>query len=431
MIIEPAYHVLSNGLRVVLHRDAHIPIVCVNIAYRVGSKDESPGKTGFAHLFEHLMFDGSANVPRGGYDRYCEQAGGYNNAYTSEDKTCYHIVLPSNQLELGLWLESDRLLQLMLTPDGLETQRSVVMEEKRQRVDNQPYGTYDTRLAEMLFSGHPYGHPVIGSMDDIAAATMCDVETFHATYYQPNNAALALAGDFDPAEALELIERYFGTIPSRPAAPRPVEPALAPPSETRAVVHDAVPLAAVFMGYRIPREAHDDFILSDLLSDMLGNGESSRLHHTLVYEQQIASQASAYIEAREHTGMLTIFAVTAPDHGIEELERAIDQEIGALRAAPPSEEEMRKILHRVEYLHHQGMLSFSTRADRLAHYALFYNDPLLINVTLHKYLAATPEELHAAARAYLDPDLRVVLHYLPVNGAAADAPSEDDTPATT
>jgi predicted Zn-dependent peptidase len=417
---------LENGLRVVLHRSDAVPVVCVNIAYNVGSKDEAPGKTGFAHLFEHLMFDGSANVPRGVFDRQCELAGGYNNAYTNEDKTNYYLVLPSNQLELCLWLESDRLLQLLLTPEGLETQRSVVMEEKRQRVDNQPYGTYDTKLSELLFPSHPYGHPVIGSMDDIASATMEDVTAFHSAFYRPDNAALVIAGDIDIEQTTELVRRWFGAIPAGSPPARPSAPPLAPLGEIREVVRDVVPLPGVFIGYRVPPERERAFLALDLLSDILGNGESSRLHRSLVYEQQIASQASVYVDARQHPGILVVYALASQGHTAEELEAAIDAQIGALLDAPVPDAEMEKTRNRIEGFYFQNLLSLSSRADRLAHHALFDDDPGLVNTLLPQYLAVTADEIREAAVAWLQPDSRVVLHYIPDGTAPSEGDENDD-----
>ena len=423
MTIACETYTLSNGLRVVLHRENALPVVCVTIAYHVGSRDEQPGRTGFAHLFEHLMFDGSANVPRGAFDRHCEQAGGYSNAYTVEDKTVYYEVLPANHLALGLWLESDRLLALSLTSEGLETQRSVVMEEKRQRVDNQPYGTWDERMAMRLYAGHPYGHTVIGSMDDIAAATMDDVTAFHSAYYRPNNAVLSIAGDFDPVEARDLIEHYFGSIPAGPVVPRIDARTWLPPGGHVEVVHDQVPLPAVFAAWRIPSERDPAFPSIDLLSDVLGNGDTSRLHHALVYEQQVASQSSAYVDAREDGGMFVVYAVANPGRTAGELEAAIDREIARLVAGGITEAEMTKTRNRMEsslYLHLQTV---QARADRLAHFTVVHDDPALASTVLDRYSAVTAGDVHAAA-AHLGTDQRVVLHYVPA--APSDTHDSDE-----
>ena len=406
-------HTFANGLRIVLHRRCDMPIICLTVAYNVGSKDEAPGRTGFAHLFEHLMFDGSAHVPRGAFDKYCELAGGHNNAYTHEDKTVYYTVLPSHQLELGLWLESDRLMSLNLTEEGFETQRSVVMEEKLQRVDNQPYGTWDTRMSELLYPGHPYGHPVIGSMDDLAAATMDDVTDFHRSYYRPDNAALVLAGDFDPDKALTLLESYFAPIAPGGAVLRPANNTIISAGDIRETHSDAVPLPGVFIGRRIPDENNDDFLALDVLSDLLGSGETSRLHHALVYDQQIAGQASAYVDARRYPGLFVVYATATPGTRADHLEEAIENELHRLIEHEISARELDKARNRIESLYMQHLQSLNLCADRLAHYALFDDNPDLINSNLEKYLAVTAADVHRAAQRYLGSGNRVVLHYIP------------------
>jgi zinc protease len=413
MNLDLEYFTLENGLRVVLHRDVSTPVVSLSIGYHVGSKDESAGKTGFAHLFEHLMFDGSVHIPRAMFDRYCEQAGGSNNAYTNEDKTCYYMVLPSHQLELGLWLESDRLLGLNLTAEGLDTQRSVVLEEKRQRSDNQPYGTYDEKMAELLFKDHPYGHSVIGSADDIRGASMADVIAFHDAYYRPDNAALVVAGDIDRDEARRMVDAYFGPIPAGGPPARPAMPGEAAHAEAREIIQDNVPLPAVFIGYRIPRESSDTFIAMDLVADILGNGESSRLHHALVYELQIANQASVIVDPRQHDGMLLVYAIANPGHTADELEDAIDSEIQKLLLAGLAPDELEKTRNRMESSYYIALQSMGMRADRLAHFALFYDDPWMLTGLMDRYLCVGADDMAMAASAFLRSSNRSVLHYLP------------------
>ena len=418
-------HTLANGMRVVLHRRTAMPIACLTIAYNVGSKDESAGRTGFAHLFEHLMFDGSAHVPRGAFDRYCELAGGHNNAYTHEDKTVYYMMLPAHQLELGLWLESDRLMSLNLTDEGFETQRSVVMEEKLQRVDNQPYGSWDTRMSELLYPGHPYGHPVIGSMEDLAAATMHDVTSFHSMFYRPDNAAIALAGDIDPDRVLRLIESYFGPIAPGGPVTRPSAEVPLPHGESRETHLDAVPLPGVFIGRRIPPEHNDEFLAMDVLSDLLGSGESSRLHQRLVYEKQIAGQASAFVDGRRYPGLFVAYATATPGNSAENLEEAIEHELRRLVDDPIPDAELAKARNRVEALYMQHLQSLNLCADRFAHYALFENDPQLINSMLGKYLEVSADDIRRAAERYLASSDRVVLHYLPDGSADGDEAAID------
>ncbi len=417
MNIDFTYTQLDNGLRIVIHPDRSLPIVCINIAYHVGSKDEKSGKTGFAHLFEHLMFDGSRNVPRGAFDRYCEQAGGYNNAYTNEDKTNYYMVLPSNQLEVGLWLESDRLLGLQLTEQGLETQKSVVMEEKRQRVDNQPYGTMEERIAQLSYTVHPYNHPIIGSMEDIASATFEDVVRFHKTYYTPDNAVLTIAGDVDASRAVKLAQRYFGDIQRGNSVPRVA--AAEPPRnrETRAIVEDDVPLPAVFMAFNICEETGGDLIPLDMLSDLFGYGESSRLHQRLVYERNIANQASAFIDVREHPGLMMFYAMANPGISAQALEDAINEEINAALTQGMHERELNRIKNKIESAYYQSMQSISLRADRLTHHALMYDQPERLTMLIHEYLSTGIDSLINTGRRYLRPENRTVLHYVPRNEA--------------
>ncbi len=404
---------LDNGLRVVLHRDDASPIVCLTMLYNVGSKDETAGRSGFAHLFEHLMFEGSANVPRGAFDRHCELAGGYNNAYTSEDKTCYYMMLPANHLELGLWLESDRLADLCLTGEGLETQRSVVIEEKRQRVDNQPYGTLDTKLSMLLYPDHPYGHPVIGSTGDLEAAAMEDVAAFHRTWYRPDNAALALAGDIDIDEAAGLVRKWFEGISGRRNASPPRETPLPGRNGACETVIDAVPLPGVFLGFQTPPERDADFLALDIAAEAFGSGEACRLHKSLVYDKRIASQAAVLMEPRRFGGMLLAHAIAAPGRTAVELEAALREEVGRMRDCPPSEAEYLRARNRIEAQYVQQLHSLAARADRFAHHALFDGDASIVETLLDEYLGVSRETVVEAVRQYLDPETAVMITYLP------------------
>lgn len=408
-------YTLPNGLRVLLHRDASTPIVCIDICYHVGSKDEQRGKTGFAHLFEHLMFDGSQNVKRAEFDRYCERAGGFNNAYTNEDKTNYYMMLPANQLALGLWLESDRLLKLDITDFGLQTQRNVVKEEKRQRVDNQPYGSTDTKFAELGFREHPYSHPVIGYMDDISNASMDDVVQFHETYYRPNNAVLVVAGDIDIDQTRALVERYFADIPMGPDIPRVT--AVEPPrqAEARETVKDNVPLPGVFLAYNACSFGDKDYYAMEVYAEILAGGESSRLYKSLVYEQQIASSVAAYLDAREHPGLMVIYAIANPGIDPDKLEKAIEEELEKLRGTPVEEREIQKVKNQVEASHIFSLQTVQAKADRLAHYATFFGKPEMINSQIDLFLAVTPEDVHHVANRYIQTANRVALHYTPID----------------
>ncbi len=411
--LECEDYTLENGLRVVLHREPSTPVVCINITYHVGSKDETEGRSGFAHLFEHLMFSGSANVPHGMYDQYCERAGGYNNAYTTEDKTAYYMMLPAHRLALGLWLESDRLRSLELTAEAVEVQRQVVMEEKRQRVDNQPYGSVEEKIASLAFAGTPYGHTVIGSMEDIRAATLEDVLAFHETYYSPSNAVLSIAGDIDIDETRSLVESYFGGIPAgKPVVRPPRSPALSH-AGLREVVQDNVPLPGVFMVYPACAETEDDFVPIDMVSDVLSSGESSRLNLRLVRELQLASSVSVHVDGREYPGLVLVVAFANPGASAEALEEAMLCEIGRLCEEGIAGEELQKTRNAVETQFEKHVQRVQNRADRFAHFATIWNDPAAINTLLGKYLACNLDDLSAVARRYFDRGPALTLHYLP------------------
>ncbi|MDP4237821.1 MAG: pitrilysin family protein, partial [Bacteroidota bacterium] len=292
---------LPNGLHVILQEDHKAPIVCLNIAYHVGSKNETPDRAGFAHLFEHLLFEGSQNVKRGEFDTYITQAGGYDNAYTTEDKTNYYEVLPAHQIGLGMWLESDRMLGFTLGDESLRTQKDVVKEEKRERYDNAPYGTLSERMMKLAYKTFPYKWTVIGDMQTIEAATLNDVKDFYKTFYSPANAVLVLSGDFQRADAEKMIEKFFGSIPNDGhTLARPIFNEAEQEGERREIVdNEAVPLPAVFYTYPMPPEGTDDAIALDLLTDILSTGRSSRLYQKLIYADQVASDVSSYVDLRE------------------------------------------------------------------------------------------------------------------------------------
>ena len=375
------------------------------------------------------MFDGSVNVPRGAFDRYCEQAGGYNNAYTNEDKTNYYMVLPSSHLELGLWLESDRLLGLNLTPEGLETQKSVVMEEKLQRVDNQPYGALEDRLAANAFAVHPYSHSVIGSMEDIASATYEDVVRFHETYYVPNNAVLVVAGDVDPEETLRLVEKYFGSIPAGRTVPRIMTAEPQRLHESREVIEDDIVLPAVFMAYNVPGEGDPDHTALDMLADFFGYGESSRFHRSLVYEQQLAVQAGAYMESREHPGLLVFYAFGRVGRLCAELESAVEMEIERALTGGMADRELLRVRNKIETLYYHGLESVVRRAERLSHDTLLFDDPHRSPRLLGEYLSTTETQIIDAGRRYLAGTNRTVLHFVP-RPAASGSEVSDETVST-
>lgn len=406
---------LDNGLRVILQEDHNSAVVCLNIAYHVGSKNEDVPRRGFAHLFEHLLFDGSAHVPRGKFDEYITQAGGHDNAYTTEDKTNYYEVLPSHQLELALWLESDRMLEFAASEIGLATQKQVVKEEKRERYDNTPYGSLSIRMNRLAYRTYPYWWDVIGDMDTIDAATLFDVRNFFERYYVPGNAVLVLAGDFDRDQALERIHRYFGAIPN--LAPPLVQPPFDDPDileERREIVaSEPVPLPAVFYAFRAPPEGSREYLALDLLTDILSSGESSRLYQKLVYELQIASDVAAYVDGREMPGLLYLYAIRRePDGGTDALEAALDEVISEVILNGVTERELQKAKNKVEARTIVSRVTVQGRADQLAHAALFYSDAGRVNSILNEYGAVTLEEVRQAAKRYLNKSNRCAVLYL-------------------
>jgi zinc protease len=415
-VIDFAEFTLENGLRVILHEDHSTPIVAVDVAYRVGSKNEDSSKTGFAHLFEHLMFDGSPNVNRGGFDRYITKAGGWDNAYTTWDITNYYEVLPSNQVELALWLEADRMSGLNITPLGIQTQREVVKEERRWRVDNRPYGTAEEKIFSHAYKKHPYRWPIIGYMEHLDRATLEDVERFFKTFYVPNNAALVIAGDVDVAEVRGMIGKYFNSIPGgKHEIPRVTVIEELQQAEEREVVPDNVQLPGVFMAYRIPEEGHPDFYPLVLLSNILSVGESSRLYRSLVYEKKFAQDVEASTVAMENPGLFLITATALDGYAAETLEKEMESEIDTLRTQPVSADELEKVKNQLESSFTFAKQRVDQKTDLLAHFAVLRGDPNQVNREVECYLQVSSEDITRVAQRYLSESYRTVLHYIPQN----------------
>jgi predicted Zn-dependent peptidase len=407
-------YTLDNGLHVILHQDKSTPIVAVSVMYHVGSKNENPERTGFAHFFEHLMFEGSDNIGRGEFDNYVQNAGGTLNANTSFDRTYYYEILPSNQLALGLWLESERMLHARVDDKGIETQREVVKEERRQRIDNQPYGSILEETFKRAYHVHPYRWPVIGSMAHLEAAQEADYKQFYADFYVPNNAVISIAGDLDIAEAKMLIDKYFAGIPKSPQAvyrPRVVEPPLS--GEVRDTVFDNIQLPAVIQAYRIPAQGTKDYYAVDMVSRILSSGESSRLYKALVDEQQKALFVGNFPLALEDPGVSLSFGITNMGVDVLDLEKAIDAEIAKVQNELVSEKEFEKLRNQIESEFVTSNSQMAGIAESLATYHMFFGDANLINNEIDRYLAVTREDIQAAARKYLVQNNRVTLHYLP------------------
>jgi zinc protease len=411
---------LSNGLRLTLSHDERVPIVAVNLWYAVGSGREELGKTGFAHLFEHLMFQGSANVAKGEHIALVEAAGGRANASTSWDRTNYFERLPSHELELALWLESDRLASLLpaMTQKNLNNQRDVVKNERRLRVDNQPYGSSDEKLQALLFpEGHAYHHPIMGSMEDLDSASLDDVSDFFAAYYAPNNAVLTIAGDFDPPAALALVDKYFGPINSSPAIPAAPATAIEAPftDEVSETVFDRVPLPRLYAACRTSAYGSAGFEALEVAMDLLAAGRASRLYRSLVREQQLAQDVETYALPDLGAGA-AVFAlsVTARD-GVspEALERALWVEVERLTDEGPTKDELERVRNRHAAATESALERLGERADRLSMYECLFDEPERINTEVTRYLAVDGARIRAAMSASLRPESRVVLTYLP------------------
>ncbi|HEY7737527.1 MAG TPA: pitrilysin family protein [Candidatus Limnocylindria bacterium] len=422
-------HRLDNGLRVILSPDSRTPIVAVNLWYDVGSRNEEPGRTGFAHLFEHMMFQGSANVAKGEHFAQIQAAGGTLNASTWTDRTNYFETLPAHELELALWLESDRMASLLpaMTQEKLDNQREVVKNERRFSVDNQPYGTAEERVQALLWpEGHPYHHSTIGSMEDLGAASLEDVRRFFATYYAPNNAVLTVAGDFERDHALAAVERHFGPIPANDALPAP--PAMeVPPTIGQGydeVVEDQVELPRIHLAYRIAPFGTPDHEAINVVSDVLGTGRASRLYRSLVRERQLAADVAAFVFPWAHgSTALGIWATARPEVAVETLETQLLAEMDQLAADGPTDDE----LARVRTLHaaavEAGLEQLGERADRISQYACLFDDPEMVNTEVARYDAIDGPAIRAAMAERIRDDNRVILTYVPAAEDAAEAAS--------
>ena len=416
-------HVLANGLRVILSRDPRAPLVAVNLWYDVGSKHEKAGKTGFAHLFEHMMFQGSANVEKGQHFSLVQAAGGTLNASTWLDRTNYFETLPGHELELALWLEADRMASLLpaMTQEKLDNQRDVVKNERRFSVDNQPYGDWDERIQALVYpKGHPYHHSTIGSMEDLSAASLADVSDFFATWYAPNNAVLTVAGDFETDAALAMIERHFGPIPANPALPGAPDMTVDEHigGDIRITVPDQVPLPRIYLAHRAPPFGSDAFEAFEVASDILGSGRASRLYGSLVREQRLAQDAAAFLFPIVGGASMFVFWVTArPGVDLVKLEAALLAELERLATEPPSDAD----LERVRNLHAShfsgGLERISERADRLSMYTCLFDEPERINSEVSRYVGVDAEQVSAALRSFIHADNRVTLTYVPAEAA--------------
>lgn len=406
-------YTLENGLHVILHEDHSTPITAVTVMYHVGSKNETTGRSGMAHFFEHLLFEGSENIGRGQYSKYVENAGGGLNANTSQDRTFYYEILPSNQLELGLWLESERMLHAKVEMVGIETQREVVKEEKRQRVDNQPYGTLFQETLDHAFDVHPYSWPPIGSMEDLNAAQEQDFINFYKTYYVPNNAVLSIAGDIDVSATKKLIEKYFASIPrGQGKVPRPSQVEPLNKGEVRDTVWGKDQLPMVVQAYHIPAQGTPEYYAIDMLNQLLSQGESSRLNKSLVDEKQVALFSGAFTYNTEHPGLTLAYSLANMGVDPVKVEEAMNAEFDRVKVEAITDNEFQKLRNQIENDFVSRNASVAGIAESLANYHMYFGDANLINTEIEKYYAITKEDLVNAAKKYYTKDNRVVLYFL-------------------
>lgn len=462
--IEFVEYDLPNGIHVILHQEKSTPIVAVSVLYHVGSKNEKPDRTGFAHFFEHLLFEGSENIKRGDYDNHVEKNGGALNANTSMDRTFYFELLPSNQLELALWLESERMLHAKVDSIGIETQRSVVKEEKRQRIDNQPYATFFTELFKRLFPNHPYNWQPIGSMEHLDAAQEEDYVDFYHTFYVPSNATLSIAGDIDIEQAKKWVDKYFNSIPKGQAINlyrdylilsdkdfstkysveksifdkdffnsknakakaviaeytkktttinRPGKPTEKPTTVIKEVVYDNIQLPALFVGYVFPEQTNEDIYALELMNAVLSGGSSSRINKEVVERKQLATMAFSFGYGLEDAGVGIFAAIAAKDVKLDDIQTEFDAQIEKIQNELISQEEFEKVRNQFE---NQSVSSYSTIAgisEGLADAHVYHGSANYINQELDKYMKVTREDIQRVAKKYLTKDARVILHYLP------------------
>jgi zinc protease len=422
-------YTLPNGLHVILQEDHSTPIVAVSVMYHVGSKNEDPERTGFAHFFEHLLFEGSDNIKRGEYMKLIQAAGGQLNANTTQDRTFYYEVLPSNQLELALWMEAERMAHAKIDTVGVETQRKVVKEEKKQRYDNTPYGQLINVIFENAYTTYPYRWSPIGKEQYIDQATLTEFMNFYNTFYVPNNAVLVISGDITVAQTKELINKYYAGIPKgTKAIPRPTEVEPAQKAEKRVVFEDNIQLPAVILGYHIPKQGTDDYYALQLLTQLLSQGKSSRFEKEIVDKQQKAVQAAAFDLGNEEPGLAIMLGIANMGVTTEALEAAMLAEIEKVKKSGITEEEFKKLQNQAENSFIEQNQKDIGVATNLATYYTFGGDANLINTELDRYKKVTKDDIKRVANKYLTKENRLVVYYVPKTkenkGSATGSPKK-------
>jgi predicted Zn-dependent peptidase len=410
---------LDNGLHVILHNDHSAPVVITSVMYHVGSKDESPERTGFAHFFEHLLFEGTENIKRGEWFKIVSSNGGINNANTSDDRTYYYEVFPSNNLELGLWMESERMMHPVINQIGVDTQNGVIKEEKRSNYDNRPYGNFQTVVKKNLFNKHPYRWPIIGSMEHLDSATLEEFQAFNKKFYIPNNAVLVVAGDFEKRQAKEWIHKYFGSIKKGATIQR--EQYLEEPI-TKTITdkfEDAnIQIPAIIAAYRTPSMKTRDARVLNMISSYLSDGKSSRLYKKIVDEKKIALQTGAFSNSQEDYSMYILYGLPMPSFTSADILKEMDEEIVKIQTHLISEKNYQKLQNTFENLFVNANSNVEGIAENLAKYYLLYSDINLINSDLEIYHSITREEIREVAKKYLNPNQRLILDYIPATEQA-------------
>lgn len=412
--VEFTQYTLDNGLDVILHQDNSAPVVTTSVMYHVGAKNENPERTGFAHFFEHLLFEGTENIGKGEWFKIVSSNGGSNNANTTDDRTYYYEVFPSNQLELGLWMESERMMHPIIDQKGVDTQNEVVKEEKRLRVDNAPYGNILAEIKKLLFKEHPYRWATIGSMDHLDAATLEEFRDFNDKYYVPNNATLVVAGDIDMAETKKMIAAYFGPI-EKGTEVQQINIKEEPITETvKGTYQDPnIQIPAIALAYRTPSMKERDAYVLDMVSALLSDGKSSRLYKKIVDEQKQALQIGAFNIAQEDYGMYIVFGLPMGDTSLDTLTSEIDEEIVKLQEELISQREYEKLQNQFENRFVNSNSSVEGIASSLATYQMLYGNTDLINEEIEIYRSISREDIKRVANEYLNPNQRAVLEYLP------------------
>lgn len=410
---------LDNGLHVILHQDKSAPVIITSVMYHVGAKDENPERTGFAHFFEHLLFEGTKNIERGEWFKIVTANGGNNNANTSDDRTYYYEVFPSNNLELAIWMESERLMHPVINQIGVDTQNEVVKEEKRLRVDNQPYGNLIAEVKKNMFKVHPYRWATIGSMDHLDAATLEEFQAFNKKFYVPNNAVLVIAGDLDIAQTKEWVNKYFSAIPKgAPVSRQNFEEK--PITETLHATYEDpnIQLPMVIASYRTPSMKTREARVLDMISTILSDGKSSRMYKKIVDEKKMAMQMGAFNYSQEDYGLYIIYGIPMPGFTADQLIKEADEEIVKLQTELISEREFEKLKNIYESNYVSSNASVEGIAENLASYYMLYGDVNLINTEIDIYRSITREEIREVAKKYLNPNQRLILDYVPATDNA-------------